>query len=270
MDDVEKEERLNTTVHFHVSTPSWLLTFTMGRHKPTGPESKDAGHPAVAFPRVGGNKQPRALTTPFVLKDDQIVLYPNALTAEECRSIINLFENPSSHYKLEPSPLPRKGEALRTNERFSQISPEFAKQLYEKIGIQKEVASWPSMFGSHLVPIGLSSNIRIYRYQENSLFSCHYDDHSIDPHYGPSYGKSEWTVLFYLTGEEDGVLGGQTVFYTTHIKPKKQTTENTIQAPLMRGAALFHRHGKVSGSHCSLSSASSHLALLCPPGMYAS
>lgn len=31
-----------------------------------------------------------------------------------------------------------------------------------------------------------------------------------------------------------------------HAVPKRKTPENTIQAPLLRGAALLHRHGKVS------------------------
>ena len=86
----------------------------------------------------------------------------------------------------------------------------------------------------------------MYRYDPGHLFAAHYDEHSYDPFYGPSIGKSEWTVLIYLTGEEDGVEGGQTVFYTSHTVPKRKTADNTIQAPLCRGAALFHRHGKVS------------------------
>lgn len=218
----------------------------MGRPKATGAATKESNGIEVSFPAVGGIKQPRTLSAPSILLADQVVLYPNALTLQECRDMINLFDSPFSQHKLEPSPPARKGEAHRTNQRFSQTSPDFAKQLYEKTGIQKEVANWPSMFGNHLKPIGLSSNIRVYRYQPNDVFGCHYDDHSIDPFYGPSFGKSEWTLLFYLTGEEDGVEGGQTVFYTSHAVPKRKTPENTIQAPLLRGAALLHRHGKVS------------------------
>lgn len=215
--------------------------------------SKEQRSPAVIFPRVGGTKQPRSLSSPLILVPDQVILYPNALTAQECQEIISLFDDPSSQYRLEPSPPARKGEAHRTNSRFSQTTPDFARQLYEQTGIQKQVANWPSMFPEkNLAPVGLSSNIRIYRYDVGEVFGCHYDDHSTDPHDGASLGKSEWTLLVYLTGEEDGVEGGQTVFYTSHSIPKRKTPENTIQAPLLKGAALFHRHGKVSFKNCNI------------------
>lgn len=200
----------------------------------------------ISFPRVGGIKKPRSLSPVEVLVPDQVLIFPNALTLNECQDIVNLFETFPQKYKLEPSPPAKRGEAHRTNHRFSTTLPDFAKQLYEMTGIQQQVASWQSMYPKKdFVPVGLSSNIRIYRYEPGDKFGCHYDDHSIDPHYGPNFGKSEWTVLFYLTGEEDGVEGGQTVFYKTHTVPKKNIQENTIQAPLRKGAALFHRHGKV-------------------------
>ena len=201
----------------------------------------------VTFPSVGGTKKPRSLGTPDVLVADQVLLFPNALSAAECQDIIAMFTSSSSTYKLQPSPAARKGEAHRTNARFSTTSPDFARQLYVQTGIEREVQDWPSMFPRNdLAPVGLSSNIRVYRYEPGDVFGCHYDDHSTDPHYGPSWGQSEWTLLFYLTGEEDGVEGGQTVFYRTHTQPKKRNAENTVVAPLNRGAALFHRHGKVS------------------------
>ncbi|UZJ57394.1 hypothetical protein CBS101457_006714 [Exobasidium rhododendri] len=221
----------------------------MGKQKPP---SKDNGK-SFAFPHVGGVKKPRSLSTAEELVADQIYLYPNALTAQECQDVIHLFDSGDPDNKMEPSPPAKKGEAQRTNHRFSTISPEFAKQLYEMTGIRKECRNWPSMFsGKDLVPVGLSSNIRVYRYEPGAIFGCHYDDHSIDPHFGPSFGKSEWTLLFYLTGEEDGVEGGQTVFYTSHALPKRKTAENTIVAPLKRGAALFHRHGRVCMLHEAL------------------
>jgi hypothetical protein len=270
----ERSEGLKLTLRVHpndwpVHLPIFLLT-TMVKSKAgttsTAATSKNGGGTLVNFPRIGGTKHPRSLSSPSILVPDQVVLYRDALTSQECREIISIFDDPSSQYKLEPSPPARKGEAHRTNSRFSQTTPDFAKQLYEQTGIQKEVAEWPTMFPDrNLVPVGLSSNIRVYRYDVGDVFGCHYDDHSTDPHYGPSYGKSEWTLLFYLTGEEDGVEGGQTVFYTSHSIPKRRTAENTIQAPLLKGAALFHRHGKVSSSECAVLVSSDPL----PPGMHA-
>lgn len=77
----------------------------------------------------------------------------------------------------------------------------------------------------------------------NSL-TAHYDDDSIDPLTGY---KSEYTLLIYLTGKEDGVLGGETAFYPSGL-PRNGTSKgipkDSVIAPLERGSALLHRHGR--------------------------
>lgn len=70
----------------------------------------------------------------------------------------------------------------------------------------------------------------------------------------PTKCKTTWTLLIYLSGAEDGVKGGETVFYTDeHImksarKKKKGSAadddEGVLVPPLMRGLALLHKHGK--------------------------
>ena len=81
----------------------------------------------------------------------------------------------------------------------------------------------------------------------------HYDDCVRDPLTG---AKSEWTLLIYLTGGEDGVEGGevnlnfksrlmkelilclhQTLFY----KQERGKPRETIKPLLKRGTALLHR-----------------------------
>lgn len=52
--------------------------------------------------------------------------------------------------------------------------------------------------------------------------------------------KSEWTLLIYLTGAEDGVEGGETIFY----KEERGKPREVIAPPLKRGTALLHRHGQ--------------------------
>lgn len=47
---------------------------------------------------------------------------------------------------------------------------------------------------------------------------------------------SEWTLLLYLTGAEDGVRGGGTAFY-----PNRNS--DGIVVELRRGTLLLHRHG---------------------------
>jgi len=74
----------------------------------------------------------------------------------------------------------------------------------------------------------------MYKYTPNQHFGPHYDDAVVDPSGNGS--RSEWTLLIYLTGIEDGVKGGETVFYLDS-KMKKQ-----VKAPLNRGTALLHRY----------------------------
>lgn len=231
----------------------------MGKNK-AGPSAGSTSHSnadTVAFPVVGGLKKPRKLCEPQILAVDQIVAYANALTDAECDSLIDLFranaDGQAPGLQLQPSPAAKKGEAQRTNMRFSTTSPTFARQLYEATGIREAVKDWPSMFPRLTVkPVGLSSNIRIYKYEPGAIFACHYDDHSVDPHYGAGWGKTEWTLLIYLSGEPE-VQGGQTVFYTSHVRPKNGAqSDKAIIAPLKKGTALLHRHGKACMLHEAL------------------
>ncbi|KAF7363336.1 Fe2OG dioxygenase domain-containing protein [Mycena sanguinolenta] len=82
-----------------------------------------------------------------------------------------------------------------------------------------------------------NSNIRVYKYTPEQYFGPHYDDDCRDTMTG---AKSEWTLLIYLTGYEDGIEGGETLFYQN----SKDTTRDIIKAPLTRGSALLHRHGR--------------------------
>lgn len=46
----------------------------------------------------------------------------------------------------------------------------------------------------------------MYKYTPHQHFGQHYDDSVKDAETG---SKSEWTLLVYLTGAEDGVQGGE-------------------------------------------------------------
>lgn len=50
-----------------------------------------------------------------------------------------------------------------------------------------------------------------------------------------------WTLLIYLTGVQDGVQGGETVFYT---ETTKREPVREVVTSLDRGTALLHRHGR--------------------------
>lgn len=51
---------------------------------------------------------------------------------------------------------------------------------------------------------------------------------------------SEWTILIYLSGAEDGVVGGETAFYVDEGR-RKSRTQRMIVPPLKRGSVLLHK-----------------------------
>lgn len=128
---------------------------------------------------------------------------------------------------------------LVPTDRISIISPDFAAQLFDVIGPHLPSFPYPASVATRTKAApraghSLNSNIRMYKYTRDQHFGPHYDDSVVDSSGNGS--KSEWTLLIYLTGIEDGVKGGETVFYLDN-KMKKQ-----VKAPLNRGTALLHRY----------------------------
>ncbi|GAA6001672.1 hypothetical protein JCM10207_002258 [Rhodosporidiobolus poonsookiae] len=146
-----------------------------------------------------------------------------------------------ANVKLQPPRPPGRGEAARTNERISFDAPDFAAKLWEDSGLREACAEIEGRNGKKAA--GLNSNIRIYRYPEGSYFGPHYDDDFHDTKTGMT---SEWTLLIYLTGKEDGVVGGETAFYPT---PTRKDHGPAIVPELKAGRALLHRHGQLCALH---------------------
>ncbi|KAK0197226.1 hypothetical protein F5146DRAFT_1014594 [Armillaria mellea] len=174
-----------------------------------------------------------------VLLENQILLIDNFLSAPECKAIAQFIDN----LPLELTPPKRRGEAVRVNYRFSVTSPDFAQRLHGLLVPHLPLFSPlvpDKRFGSALParePHSFNSNIRFYKYIPSQHFGPHYDDSVRDTVTG---AKSEWTLLIYLSGVEDGVQGGETIFY----KDEKCKPDETTVAPLNRGTALLHRHGQ--------------------------
>lgn len=183
------------------------------------------------------------------IETDQIILIPDALDAGECKRLIKFIEE----LPLELTPAPKKGEALRVNYRFSIQSPSFADSLYTMLAPHLPDFPYPASkvprsqknSENEANPVirarpahSMNPNIRFYKYIEGQHFGCHYDDSVMDPVSGT---HSEWTLLIYLSGKEDGVEGGETIFYRG--QGKKKDKEPPIKPDLRRGMALLHRHG---------------------------
>ncbi|KAH9484103.1 hypothetical protein JR316_0003583 [Psilocybe cubensis] len=170
---------------------------------------------------------------------DQIIVIEHFFSPAECKAFVKFIDG----LPLELTPPKKRGEAERVNHRFAITSSDFAAKLHELLlphlpsfPYPSSVKKPPPLNGPRL-PQFCNSNIRLYKYSPSQYFGPHYDDSVRDPMTG---AKSEWTLLIYLTGEEDGVEGGETLFY----HEQRGKPREVISPPLKRGTALLHRHGQ--------------------------
>ncbi|KAK7014966.1 hypothetical protein R3P38DRAFT_2998686 [Favolaschia claudopus] len=188
--------------------------------------------PVVQFPEISAKSDLECR----VLLENQIILVDDIFSAAECKSFVKFIDS----LPLELTPPKKRGEAERHNHRFSITSPDFAKNLHTTIAPHLPPfipAKTGKGSGIPRKAHSLNSNIRVYKYTPDQYFGPHYDDDCRDSITG---AKSEWTLLIYLTGVQDGVEGGETLFYQN----EKDITRDVIKAPLVRGTALLHRHGR--------------------------
>lgn len=117
---------------------------------------------------------------------------------------------------------PKRGEAVRVNDRFQVNDHAFAERLWVGTGLKDLlVGENPTNQNKELwggEPLGLNANIRIYRYGKGQFFDKHYDDSNtlLFPIAATNQqipAKTTWTLLLYLTSLREGCEGGETVFY---------------------------------------------------------
>ncbi|KAI5367386.1 Putative prolyl 4-hydroxylase, alpha subunit [Septoria linicola] len=189
------------------------------------------------------------------LLPDQILTIPRFWTSSLCNSYVSFL----SSLPLTTTPgKPKKGDAVRVNDRFQVDDASFAEQLwsgtalkdlvtgYTVDGIQLNDFGKDELWGGEVV--GLNPNIRIYRYSKGQFFDQHFDESnnisfpSADS-VNPIPAKTTWTLLLYLTSPATGCEGGETVFYPEP-PSKRDTAPPPVIADLDVGMALLHRHGK--------------------------
>jgi hypothetical protein len=189
------------------------------------------------------------------LLQDQILTIPQLWTSTLCKSYVAFL----STLPLVTTPgKPKKGNAVRVNDRYQIEDAHFANQLWNKTALRDLVMN-PSIDGVALDEdqkrklwggdvLGLNSNIRVYRYSPGQFFDQHYDDSNNIAF--PSGDSSEpvkavttWTLLLYLTSPSTGCTGGETVFYPGP-PSKREAAPPPIIAELDVGMALLHRHGQ--------------------------
>ncbi|KAL4979314.1 hypothetical protein BDW66DRAFT_111543 [Aspergillus desertorum] len=188
------------------------------------------------------------------LLPDQIYLIRNFFPASLCRSYVSFLAS----LPLTTTPgKPKKGDAVRFNDRFQVQDALFAENLWRHTALKELVAnrvpfdegygedvrvkrqSMKEIWGGE--PLGLNANIRVYRYSPGQFFAQHYDDSNsilfISPSMSPTPARTTWTLLIYLST----CAGGETVFYPQRTRSDPDPEPITV-APEM-GMALLHRHG---------------------------
>ncbi|KAF7322875.1 Fe2OG dioxygenase domain-containing protein [Mycena chlorophos] len=184
----------------------------------------------TTFPEINPKSDDEVASS--VLLDNQILLIDNILSPAECKAFVKHIDA----LPLELTPPKKKGEAERHNFRISISSKEFAQKLFAILAPHLPLfAPTKGSKGPPRAAHSCNSNIRLYKYTSSQYFGPHYDDDCRDALTGV---KSEWTLLIYLTGYEDGVEGGETLFY------HNSKSRDPLKAPLTRGTALLHRHGR--------------------------
>ncbi|KAF9697678.1 hypothetical protein EKO04_004096 [Ascochyta lentis] len=184
----------------------------------------------------------------------QIVTIPNFFTSTLCKTYVSFL----SSLPLTTTPgKPKKGDAVRVNDRYQIHDPAFAERLWSgtslknlvtglanEDGLDRTEALQNELWGGEVV--GLNPNIRIYRYTKGQFFDQHYDDFNnvTVPGSPPTPARTTWTLLLYLTSPATGCIGGETVFYPD--PPKKKSREplpEPFVVGLEVGMALLHKHG---------------------------
>ncbi|KAL8718354.1 MAG: hypothetical protein Q9225_004495 [Loekoesia sp. 1 TL-2023] len=191
------------------------------------------------------------------LLEDQIVVIRNFLTSTLCRNYVSFL----SSLPLVTTPgQPKKGDAVRVNDRFQVDDSAFAEQLWKTAGLRDLLTRIDAanaepqqdltrLWGGEVC--GLNPRIRIYRYSKGQFFAQHYDESNVLslPTTPPTPVKTTWTLLIYLTGPSTGCIGGETVFYpelgpAKKFSGKENDGTNPIVVDLEVGMALLHKHGQ--------------------------
>ena len=165
---------------------------------------------------------------------DQILIIRNLFTSRLCKDYVSFVSN----LPLSTTPgKPKRGEAVRVNDRFQIDDPSFAQQLWEKTALKHLITSYEDQSAWKGEVLGLNPNIRIYRYRPGQFFDQHYDEsNKVTWSTEKIPARTTWTLLIYLTT----CAGGETAFYP---EPKQgEKTPEPIVVGMEVGMALLHNH----------------------------
>ncbi|KAF3159639.1 hypothetical protein EYR41_011627 [Orbilia oligospora] len=224
----------------------------------TDPSPSNVAPEPPQWPPFKGLLPPELLQLDTILSH-QILTISRFFPSSLCNTYIQFLSN----LPLTTTPSkPKRGEAVRVNDRFQVQDPTFAKRLWLDTGLKDLLENQESRellwntdeLESGVKAWGLNPNIRIYRYTKGQFFDKHFDDsNTLTLGTPPSPHRTIYTLLLYLTGPADGVVGGETAFYRNEPYiplSKKELKElvasgqpQIIEVQPEKGMALLHRHG---------------------------
>ena len=169
-------------------------------------------------------------TPPGVILGDYMLVVPNFLKPEECQKWMQDAEIGGKLDTVRQAAT--RGYAHRAHKRCQSDDPEVAKLIFDRVErfLPPELDS--------LVPVAVSSNIRLYKYEKGDAFGPHIDESNES-----AEGISKFTLLVYLNTVPKGD-GGRTVFFSDH-RAKRELT--SIQPEV--GLLLLHGHGERCLTH---------------------
>lgn len=115
--------------------------------------------------------------------DSQIIVARNFWTGTLCKNYVSFLKG----LPLVTTPgKPKRGEALRVNDRFQVVDESFANRLWVETGLRELVCGGDEEIAGEEVmskeqrrdlwggePVGLNPSVRIYRYTKGQYFACH-------------------------------------------------------------------------------------------------
>ncbi|KAK7983936.1 hypothetical protein PG990_012649 [Apiospora arundinis] len=183
-----------------------------------------------------------SLEAPNPTFQDKILLVRNFFPKSLCRDYVTYLRG--LPFTTTPG-RPKRGEAVRVNDRYQIDDFQFAQRLWLETGLRELLSDDAVSSTWNGEVVGLNPNIRIYRYSQNQFFDAHYDDYNLvtlpstTDNPKTTSTKTTWTLLIYLTSAAEGCRGGETVFY-----PKDRKVESeAISVSLETGMLLLHKHG---------------------------
>eukprot|EP00746_Dinoflagellata_sp_MGD_P022144 gnl/MRDRNA2_/MRDRNA2_151749_c0_seq1.p1 gnl/MRDRNA2_/MRDRNA2_151749_c0~~gnl/MRDRNA2_/MRDRNA2_151749_c0_seq1.p1 ORF type:complete len:223 (-),score=44.20 gnl/MRDRNA2_/MRDRNA2_151749_c0_seq1:256-924(-) len=189
-------------------------------------------------PKPGATLEVGALKTKQLTLEQEAaantITIQGVLDGNECCKVIEAAEH--AGLELQTSRGPKFGEAERHHQRVSFDDPAFADALWAA-GLS---AALTNIRVGRRRPLGLNPNIRIYQYVPGDLFGQHVDGSN-----EVATGRTEYTLLIYLTGAAEGLVGGETAFYS-------DGGRELVRIMPVAGSALLHRHGPACLLHEAL------------------